>query len=179
MPNAAPSPVTIRPATEADLPAINAIYNREIIEGVATWDTEPWSAEQRLDWWREHTRPGAVVLVADLPDVPAAGFAELSFYRARLGYRFTREDTVYVRPEHHRAGIGRALLAALLDEARALDVHLVVARIEATNEASIALHAALGFEVAGHERESGYKFGEWRSLVQMEIVLPTFVDFSC
>ena len=166
------TPPTIRLATEADLPAINAIYNREILEGVATWDTEPWSPEQRLEWFREHTRPGAVALVADLPDDPLAGFGYLSFYKARLGYRFTREDTLYVRPELHRRGIGRALLAALLDDARGLGVHAVLARIEATNEASIALHRALGFEVVGHERESGHKFGEWRSLVQMQIVLP-------
>ena len=179
MPDAAHPPVAIRAATEADLPAINAIYNREVLEGVATWDIEPWSADQRLDWLREHARPGALALVAGLPGAPVVGFAELSFYRARPGYRFTREDTVYVRPEYHRRGVGRALLDALLVEARALDVHLVIARIEATNEASIALHAVRGFEVAGHERESGYKFGEWRSLVQMEIVLPTFVDFAC
>ena len=170
-----PAPPRIRLATEADLAAINAIYNREIVEGVATWDTEPWSAEQRLDWYREHTRPGAVALVADVEkaDGQVAGFGYLSFFKTRLGYRFTREDTLYVRPELHRRGIGRALLAALLDEARRLDVHAVLARIEATNEPSIALHRALGFDVTGEERETGHKFGAWRSLVQMQIVLPS------
>jgi len=112
-----------------------------------------------------------VVLVADLPDTPVAGFGYLSLYKTRLGFRFTREDTVYVRPECHRLGVGRALLAALLDEARRLEVHAVVARIDATNEASIALHCALGFDVTGEERETGHKFGTWRSLVQMQIVL--------
>ena len=171
------TPPTLRLATEADLPAINAIYNREILEGVATWDTEPWSAEQRLDWFREHSRPGALALVADLPEGTARGrvaaFGYLSFYKTRLGYRFTREDTLYVRPEHQRRGIGRALLAALIEEARRLDVHAVLARIEATNEASIALHRAMGFEVVGEEHEAGHKFGEWRSLTVMQIVLPS------
>ncbi|MSQ30195.1 MAG: N-acetyltransferase family protein [Dehalococcoidia bacterium] len=101
-----------------------------MIKGVATWDTEPWSPEQRLEW--------------------------------------IREDTLYVRPEFQGRGVRRALLA----EARRLGVHAVLARIEATNEASISLHRALGFEVTGHERESGHKFGEWRSLAQMQIVLP-------
>ena len=161
----------IRPATEADLAAINAIYNREIREGVATWDLDEWTAEARLAWFREHSTPATVVLVADLPDAPVAAFGYLSLYKTRLGFRFTREDTVYVRPEHQRSGIGRALLGALLDEARGLDVHAVIARIDATNEASIALHRALGFDVTGEERETGHKFGAWRSLVQMQIVL--------
>jgi L-amino acid N-acyltransferase YncA len=163
--------LTIRSATEADLSAINAIYNREILEGVATWDIYPWSEEQRRAWLAEHSAPGLVALVADLPDVPVAGFGYLSVYQTRGGFRFTREDTVYVRPEHQGRGIGRALLAALLEEARRLEVHAVVARIEATNEASIALHRALGFQVTGEERETGHKFGTWRSLVQMQIVL--------
>ena len=168
-----PAAPTIRLATEADLPAINAIYTREIVEGVATWDIEPWSLERRIEWLREHTQPGALALIADLPEATVAGFAYLSFYKARTGYRFTREDTLYVAPEYQRRGLGRALLAALLDEARALDVHAVLARIEATNEGSIALHRALGFDVTGEERETGHKFGEWRSLVQMQIVLPS------
>jgi len=163
--------IVIRPATEADLPAINAIYNREILDGVATWDTEPWSDAQRLDWLEEHRRPGALAIVADLPEAPVAAFAYLSYYKTRLGYRFTREDVLYVRPEFHRRGVGRALLAALLDEARRLEVHAVLARIEATNDASIALHHALGFEVVGEEREAGHKFGAWRSLTVMQIVL--------
>ncbi len=161
----------IRPATEADLPAINEIYNREIREGVATWDLEEWSAEVRLAWFREHSAPGTVVLVADLPRTPVVGFGYLSQYKSRLGFRFTREDTVYVRPEHQRTGVGRALLGALIEEARCLDVHVVLARIDAMNEASIALHRGLGFEVTGEERETGHKFGAWRSLVQMQLVL--------
>lgn len=162
---------SIRPATEADLPAINAIYNREIREGVATWDLDEWSDEARLAWFRDHSGPGTPVLVADLPGVPVAAFGYLSSYNGRRGYQHTREDTVYVRPEHHRHGLGRAVLAALLDEAQRCDVHVVVARIDVTNEASIALHRALGFEVTGEEHETGRKFGAWRSLVQMQIVL--------
>ena len=167
---------TIRLATEADLPAINAIYNREIAEGVATWDTEAWSDAQRLAWFHEHAAPGNVVLVADVEVAagsvePVVGFGYLGYYKERLGYHFTREDTLYVRPEHQRRGIGRALLAALLDAARAREVHVVLARIEATNTGSIALHRALGFEVTGEERETGHKFGAWRSLVQMQVIL--------
>lgn len=162
--------VTVRPATEADLPAINAIYNREILEGVATWDTEPWTAEARLAWFHAHTHPGEVILAAEAGG-ETVGFGYLSLYRVRLGYRFTREDTVYVRPDIQRAGVGRLLLVALLDEARRTGMHAVVARIEASNVGSIALHRSLGFEVLGEERETGRKFDRWLSLVQMQIVL--------
>ena len=169
---------TVRAATEADLSAINAIYNREVADGVATWDTQPWSDEQRLAWFNEHRMAGAAALVAEV-DGTVVGYADLSFYKTRGGYRFTREDTVYIAPDYQRQGIGRALLEALLSEARSYMVHAVIARIEATNEASIELHRALGFEVTGEERGTGYKFGEWRDLVQMQIVLPTFTDDVC
>ena len=107
------------------------------------------------------------------------GFGYLAFYKERRGYRFTREDTLYVRPESQGRGVGRAILEALIAEARALDVHVLIARIEASNAASIALHEAFGFEITGRERETGFKFGEWRSLVQMEKLLPTFNDEVC
>lgn len=162
--------VTIRPATTADLPAINAIYNREILEGVATWDLEPWPAEARRAWFYEHTHPGEVVLAAEAGG-EVVGFGYIERYRVRLGYQFTREDTVYVRPDFQRAGVGRRLLVALLDEARRTGMHAVVARIEAGNTGSIALHRSLGFEVLGEERETGRKFDRWLSLVQMQIVL--------
>ena len=169
---------TIRAAAEADLPAISAIYNREVTDGVATWDTVPWTDEQRLEWFNQHRMAGAAALVAEV-DGAVVGFADLSFYKTRGGYRFTREDTVYVAPDHQRQGIGRALLEALLVEARSYMVHAVIARIEATNEASIELHRALGFEVTGEEREAGYKFGEWRTLTQMQTMLATFNDEVC
>ncbi len=162
--------VIIRTATEADLPAINAIYNREILEGVATWDMEPWTQEARLAWFHEHTAPAEVVLVAEAGG-EVVGFGYLARYRVRLGYRFTREDTLYIRPDFQRSGVGRSLLSALLDEARRAEMHVVVARIEAGNTGSIALHRSLGFEVVGEEHETGRKFDRWLSLVFMEVVL--------
>ncbi len=161
--------VHIRPAVEADLPTINAIYNEEILHGVATWDMEPWPLERRQAWFHDPAIE-LYLVVAEL-DGSVVGFAYLSLYRQRAGYRFTREDTVYIDPRFQRRGIGRALLAHLLEHARALEVHALIARIEASNESSIALHRAFGFEVVGREREIGHKFGRWLDLITMELLL--------
>ncbi len=165
-----PAQVLIRPATEADLPAIDAIVNREILDGVATWDVVPWTAEQRLVWFHAHQREGEAVFVADASGT-VAGFAHLSFYSPRFPYRFTRTDSVYIRPDYHRRGFGRLLVSAVIEEARRTDAHLVVAGIDSENEASIALHRMLGFEVVSRIPEAGWKFEQWRTLVQMGVVL--------
>src|SRR5687768_14621870 len=99
----------IRPATEADLVEINRIYNHEVATGVATWDIEPWSLERRHAWFAEHDA-STPVLVADAPGVEGtlAGFGYLALHRPRAGYRYSREDTLYVDPPYQRRGIGRA-----------------------------------------------------------------------
>lgn len=161
----------VRAATAADLGAINAIYNREVAEGVATWDETPWSPAQRAAWFAEHegdaTQP---VLVAAASDA-VVGFAYLSLLSPRRGYRFTREDTLYVDPAYQRRGLGLRLLEALLTEARAQRLHAIVAKIEAGNAASIALHERCGFAVTGRERELGFKFERWLDLVTMQLLL--------
>jgi L-amino acid N-acyltransferase len=159
----------IRPAVEADLAAINRIYNDEVLHGIATWDLEPWSEARRREWFREHDA-GTPVLVAE-HEGELAGFAYLSAYRGKPGYRFTRENTVFVDPRLHRRGIGRLLLAALIEEARRLRLRTLVAWIEAGNAASIELHRAAGYTEVGHERETGYKFGRWLDAVEMQLLL--------
>lgn len=164
-----PSAVRIRAATEADLEPINALYNWEVVNGVATWELDPWPLERRVEWFRarDHEEP---VLVAE-DDGAFVGFAYLTKYRGRRGYRFTRENTVFVAPAHQRRGIGRALLAALIEEARALGLHTLVAFIDEENVGSIELHRALGYERVGAERETGHKFDQWRSSVEMQRML--------
>lgn len=164
--------LTIRPALEHDLAAIQRIYNREILEGVATWDIDPWSDAERRAWFEEHTAdPTQSVVVADLGG-EAVGFAYLSLYRGKVGYRYTRETSVYVDHAVHRRGVGRALMAAQLATARALGIHALMALIEASNEPSIQLHAAFGFEIIARKIEVGRKFGRWLDSVEMELLLP-------
>lgn len=164
--------ILVRPATEGDLPAIQRIYNHAILTTVATWDVEPWPDERRRAWFEEHAGdPSQPVLVAEL-EGEVGGFAYLSEYRPKVGYRHTREDTVYIDERFHRRGVGRALLGALIEEAGHLEVHVLLAVIEASNAASIALHREFGFVIAGHMHETGRKFDRWLDSIVMELRLP-------
>lgn len=151
----------IRPAREADLPAINRIYNGEILRGIATWDTEPWSEARRAAWWAAHADGLQPVLAAESAAGELLGFAYLTFVSDKPGWRFTREDTIYLDPAARGLGLGRRLLAALLEEARRIGVRTVLASITSTNTPSIRLHERLGFERVGTLRNAGYKFGQW------------------
>lgn len=162
-------PALVRPATEADLPAILDIYNHAVLHSTATFDEEPRALEDQRRWLREHAHPYAVVVAVSGDRV--AGWASLSPFHARPAYRFTAEDSVYVHPEHRGRGIGGLLLAELLSLARGNGFHTVVARITGGNDASVRLHARLGFEHAGTEREVGYKFGQWLDVTVMQAVV--------
>ena len=160
--------ISIRPARADDLPAIQRIYNREILEGVATWDEWPWSMERRRAWLEQHR--DEVVLVA-VGERSVVGFAYLSPHRGKFGYRFTRECTCYVDQAQQRRGIGRRLIEALIEEARGRRLHSLIALVEASNEASLRLAESLGFERVGHERETGYKHGRWLDVVELQLRL--------
>lgn len=159
----------IRPATVADLEAINRIYNAEIATGLATWDTEPWSLEQRRVWFAGHDNL-TPVLVAEVAGV-VAGFAYVTLMSSKQGWRFTREDTIYIDEQFRGLRIGNRLLAALLDECRELGVRLVVASITSTNEVSLRLHEKYGFTPVGQMKNAGHKFGEWHSTTYMQLDL--------
>ena len=114
------------------------IYNEEILHGVATWDEAPWTMERRKAWFAGHDE-STPVLVAEV-EGEFAGFAYLSMLSDKAGWRFSREDTIYLDPKFHGQGIGKILLVALLEEGRRIGVNLVVASITSSNAASLALH---------------------------------------
>jgi len=151
--------VEVRPATDADLPAIKAIYDVEVLTGISTFATEP----SDLDYWRERLgskQPGDHMLVAiDCDEV--VGYAYSGSYRPRPAYAHTRESSVYLSSSARGRGIGRLLYGELLDLMRADDVRLVVAVIALPNDGSRALHRACGFERAGVLHDVGNKFGRW------------------
>ena len=159
----------IREATEADLPGIFAIYNDAVLHGTATWETEEVLPAQQLAWLDEHQPPYCALVAVDGEVV--VGWASLSRYRPRQGYRFSVESTVYIDPGHHRLGIGRALMIEIIQRARAGGFRTVLGKISGDNESSIALHAALGYVEAGRERQVGFKFGRWLDLVTMQLML--------
>ena len=161
---------SIRVATVDDLPAIDAIYNHYVRSATWTWQYDPTLPAERRAWYDAHGPKHPITVAVDGAGA-IVGFGSLSVYNRREGYRFTVENTVYVHPEQQRRGIGRALLADLVERARALGHHSIVASISADQEASIGLHAAAGFVEVGRMRELGVKFGRWLDCVYMQKLL--------
>jgi phosphinothricin acetyltransferase len=160
---------SIREATEADLSAIFAIYNDAVLNSTATWETAEVPPPGQQKWLSDHQPPYAAVVACDGDEV--VGWASLSEYRQRAGYRYSVEGTVYIRPDRLRRGLGRMLVTEVVQRARKGGFRTVLGKISADNEASIALHAALGFVEVGREREVGFKFGRWLDLVTMQLLL--------
>lgn len=159
----------LRLATLDDAEAIREIYNVEVTTSTATFDLVPRTLEEQRAWQAE--RSGARAVLVGVADGSVRGFGSLSPWRDRPAYATTVEDSVYVHRDHHGQGVGKALLGELLTIATAHGFHACMARIVGGHEASIALHAACGFEVVGTEREVGRKFNRWLDVVVMERLL--------
>ena len=168
----ASGPVTVRAAVAGDLAAIAAIYTHHVETGLGTFElAAPDGAEMRRRW-QDVVERGLPYLVAVLPERAVAGYAYASPYRARPGYRYTLEDSVYVDPDCTGQGAGRALLAALIAACAPLGYRQMVAVIGGSdNAASIGLHAALGFERVGCLTAVGRKFDRWVDTVLMQRAL--------
>jgi L-amino acid N-acyltransferase YncA len=166
--------VVVRLAERRDAEGIRAIYNHYVTESTAIFDLVPRTIDEQVEWIDEHSggRPAVVaVLRGEDGAERVVGFGSLSPFRSRPAYSTTVENSVYVLPGHQRGGIGRALLDELVRLAQTHGFHSVVARITGDNDASIALHAACGFEIVGTEREVGRKFGRWLDVVEMQRLL--------
>ena len=159
----------IRPATEADLAAINAIYNHYVEHSTCTYQLAPETAEARLAWFRRHgvAHPVTVAEVAD----EVVGWASLNVFNPREAYARTVENSVYIHHQHHRRGLGRAMLADLIARARARDHHTIIAGISAEQTASMRLHEVFGFVEIGRLREVGFKHSQWLDVVSMQLML--------
>jgi phosphinothricin acetyltransferase len=158
----------VRDAIDADLPAIQAIYGHFVLTGLASFELVPPDAAE-MARRRDAVRAlGLPYLVAE-DQGRVLGYAYAGPYRARPAYRHTVEDSVYVAPDAGRRGAGRRLLAALIARCEAAGYRQIVAVIgDSANTPSIALHRALGFEVAGTLRSVGFKFGRWVDSVLMQ-----------
>ena len=159
----------LRPATAADAAATAAIYNAEVLGSRVTFDLVTRTFEEQAEWL--DARSGALEVVVAEIDGEVVGFASLSAYRERAAYRTTVEDSIYVHADHRGAGVGRALLEEIVSVARERGFHAVIARIVADHTASIRLHAAIGFQHVGIEREVGRKFGRWLDVAVMQLLL--------
>jgi phosphinothricin acetyltransferase len=164
----------LREATPADVAAINAIYNHYVRVSTCTYDLEPRSEDDAVRWLEAHQDPrypATVATQASGDGREVIGWASLSPFRPRPAYRFTVEDTVYVRHGHHARGVGRALLADLIARARTLGHHSIVAAISADQDRSVRLHEAAGFTRVALIPEVGYKFDRWLDLAMLQLHL--------
>lgn len=160
----------LRAATPADIPAIRAIYTHHVLHGLASFEIEPPSAAEMRSRFESITGGGYPYLVAaDDEGEGVLGYAYASVYRTRPGYRYTVEDSVYVSPARVGQGVGRRLLARLIDESERRGYRQMLAVIgDSANVASIELHRACGFAPAGTLRSVGFKFGRWVDSVLMQ-----------
>ena len=134
------------------------------------------SLAEQQEWLQARSGAFAAIVAVDEPPAPGVegavvGFGSLSPYKERAAYRTSVEDSVYVRRDRAGEGIGRLVLTALLNVATSSGFHAVFARIEASGEASRALHTKCGFELVGVERETGRKFNKWLDVAIMQTLL--------
>lgn len=163
------SAVAVRRATAADLPAINDIYNHYVLHSTTTYQIEPETMADRERWFASRG-PQHPVIVAEI-DGAVAGWGSLSRYHVRAAYARTVENSVYVRDDLRRRGIGSTLLAELIRLGRELGHHTIIAGIDSDQAASVALHARFGFTKVGHMKQLGHKFGRWLDVVYMQLML--------
>jgi phosphinothricin acetyltransferase len=161
----------IRAATEADIPAIQAIYAYHVLHGTGTFEEVPPSVEDMHGRWRNVTAKGCAWLVAE-GDAGVAGYGYFQQIRERSAYRFTAEDSIYVREDVRGQGVGKALVVALVQAATEAGFRQMIAVIgDSENIGSIGVHTSLGFRKVGVMHATGLKFGRWLDTVYMQRAL--------
>ena len=162
--------MTIRHARADDLRAIIDIYNYEVANGVATFDTVPWTLEDRGPWFTAHASPRHPLLVAEEGGRVVA-WGGLSAWSDRCAYARAAEVSIYVHQDHRARGLGRALLTELVARGRAAGLGVLLARVESSGAASLVLHRELGFRPIGTMRRVGEKAGRVLDVVLLDLHL--------
>jgi phosphinothricin acetyltransferase len=159
----------VRAPTDADLPALTAIYNHYVVHTPITFDLEPFTVEARRAWLREHMAGGRHrLLVADDGQGLAIGYATTSPFRAKAAYDTTVESSVYCQHDFVGRGIGTALYAALFELLADEAIHRIVAGITLPNLASVAMHERCGFRQIGVLSSVGRKFDRYWDVAFLE-----------
>lgn len=163
--------MNIRPTVAADIPAIARIYGHAVLHGTATFELEPPTDDEMMRRFDKLRAGGFPYVVAEIGGA-VVGYAYAGAFRERPAYRFTVEDSIYIAPEMHKRGIGRALLTRLIADSEASGFRQMIAVIgDSAQAGSIALHRACGFRDAGVFAAVGFKFGRWLDTVQMQRAL--------
>jgi L-amino acid N-acyltransferase len=160
----------VREAKEEDLPQLLSIYNDIILHTTAVYDYEPHSFEMRKQWFETKKQQGFPVYVVE-EDGEIFGFSSIGPFRAWAAYKFSVENSVYVAANKRGKGIGRMLIPPLIDAAKRLRLHTIIASIDTTNEASLRLHKSFGFEEVAHFKQVGWKFERWLDLKFLQLMI--------
>lgn len=162
--------ITVRHATENDLRQILEIYNEIIKNTTAVYYYEPHTLEMRKAWFDERKQLGYPIFVADEEGV-ILGMSTIGPFRVPTAYKYSVENTVHVAAHARGKGIGKLLLAPLIEAARDLGIHTIIAGIDASNDVSLHLHKSFGFEEVAHFKEVGFKFDRWLDLKFLQLII--------
>lgn len=162
--------IKVREAKVEDLPRLLEIYNDIIVHTTAVYDYEPHTLEMRKQWWDTKKAQGFPVFVA-VDDEKILGFSSIGPFRAWAAYKFSVENSIYVASDMRGKGIGKLLMPPIIDAAKKLSLHTIIAGIDATNESSIRLHQSFGFEEVAHFKQVGWKFERWLDLKFLQLIL--------
>jgi L-amino acid N-acyltransferase YncA len=160
----------LRPFQWSDVPAITAIYRHYVDNTAITFDTEAPGEEAIAEKYAGLKKLGHPLIVAER-EGRTVGYAYASFYRPRAAYRFTCEDSIYLDPAETGRGLGKALLAELLEQSRAFGFKQMLAVITADTANSIAIHEKFGFKRVGYYEAVGLKFDRWHDIVHLQRAL--------
>jgi phosphinothricin acetyltransferase len=161
----------IRAATPADLPSITAIYEHHVLHGTGSFEYDPPSLQEMTTRYEQIQKANLPYLVY-CEDGAVLGYAYAGQYRPRIGYKYSVEDSIYVKHDMAGKGIGKALLQELVRICTAKGYRQMIAVIgDIKNSGSILVHRACGFSMVGNLPSSGYKFGRWLDSVQMQRAL--------
>ena len=162
--------IITRQAEDKDLSQLLSIYNDIILTTTAVYDYRPHTLAMRQQWFDSKREQGFPVFVAEEGDL-IVGFSSIGPFRNWAAYKYSVENSVYVSKEKRGKGIGKLLLPPLIEAAKKLEMHTIIASIDATNESSLRLHKSFGFEEVAHFKEVGYKFGRWLDLKFLQLML--------
>jgi phosphinothricin acetyltransferase len=160
----------LRDARPDDVAAVFDIYNEQVFNGLATFDTEPRVAGRDDAWLTARDFARHPVIVAEIGG-RVVGYASLTAWSDKIGYRRTIEDSVYVDKSARGRGLGRLLLTNAIERAKRIGYRMMIARIAVGIPASRELHVALGFQPIGIQRRCGEKFGRVLDVEFMDLVL--------
>ena len=168
--------LSIRDATPDDAEAVAAIYGHHVLHGTASYDVEPPPAEYLREKIKTVLDAGWPFLIAERDDL-VVGYAYVTQFRDREGYRFTAEDSIYVHPEWMGQGIGGELLDALIERSVAFGFRTLIAVIGGAEAGSVGVHASRGFREVGRLHAAGYKHGRWLDNVYMQLEMRSTADY--